>query len=238
MTNASTDELLAKVKATRAKRAEADARLLQAVQALERTERFAESRRKAVDRGREAFEAARAGVARELAAALAENRSPVGLESGVGPTLLAQQTREEDALVAAEDAVSLARGQRELLAVEAKSAEATLATAVDRLLVAEAEAIAVEIERLEAQALALREQLVPLPPVSRPRGQPIYAASEIVSRVLEPPGFFAVSRGLQMASENGPHRQRLLQHGKDWEARRVLLIAGDGTDAKDAEEAA
>jgi len=51
MTNASTDELLAKVKATRAKRAEADARLLQAVQALERTERFAESRRKAVDRG-------------------------------------------------------------------------------------------------------------------------------------------------------------------------------------------
>jgi len=178
-------------------------------------------------------------VARELAAALAENRSP-------------RRTREwrRSDLIGAADARGRRAGRRrgrrqaspggnaKLLAVEAKSAEATLATAVDRLLVAEAEAIAVEIERLEAQALALREQLVPLPPVSRP-----HEDSQLCGvRNREPrAGTAGLFRGEPRAS-NGigerAARQRLLQHGKNWEARRVLLIAGDGTDAKDAEEAA
>ena len=237
MTNAATDDLLTKVKAARANRAEADARLLQAVQALERTERFAESRRRAVDRGRESFEAARAGLARELAAALAANRSPIGLESGFDRSLLTQQAREEDALVSAEDAVSLARANRERLAVEARTAEAVLLNAVERLLVAEAEQIAVEILRHEEAAVLLREKLIPLLPHSHPRGTSIYPASATVTKALEPPGFFESSRYLPMASENGPHRARITLHAQDWAARRAALIEGKPTAGAESEAA-
>ena len=238
MTNALTDDLLRKVKATRANRAEADARLLQAVQALERTERFAESRRKAVERNRASIEAARSERARELQAVLAADKPTLGLEIGVDPSVLAQQSGEESALVGAEGAVNLARANRELLAVEAKSAESTLANAVERLLVAEAEQNAVEILRHEEQAVLLREKLIPLLPHSRPRGQSIFPASATVTRALEPPGFLEPSRYVAMAGENGPHRQRILRHAKDWEARRAALIAGESSDATNAVEAA
>jgi len=239
MTNALTDDLLTKVKAARANRAEADARLLQAVQALERTERFAESRRKAVERNRASIEAARSERARDLQAALAADKPTLGLEIGVDPSRMAAHEREQSALVSAEDAVSLARANRERLAVEAKTAEAALLNAVERLLIAEAEEIAAEIERHEATAVLLRERLIPLLPASRPRGAPLYPASATVTKALEPPGFFESSRyAADLASTAYPHRARINQHAEDWAARRARLIAGDGSDATNAVEAA
>jgi hypothetical protein len=116
---------------------------------------------------------------------------------------------------------------------ELQQAKQGVVQAVDALLLDEAEEIATEILRHEEQAVRLRERLIPLMPATRPVGAPVYPASATVNKALEPPGFFDTSRYFPMAGENGQHRLRIAQHGREWAARRAALLAGEAPSAEE-----
>jgi hypothetical protein len=224
-------------RAALAARAEARARLAAAAQAELRAERLENAAREKVAGLAATIEAGQAERAAELrdwiTAGVTENEPPARGDAKNAHALKAAQ----DAAEIADRALSALRATHELRRVEAERAGATVIATVERIIVAEAEAIAAEIEHHEAQAVSLREQLLPLLPPSRPRGSPIFS-SAAVCRALEPPGMMTTSRYLPMLGENGPHRQRIVAHSKTWDARRAALIAGEASDAPRTEEQA